>query len=154
MAKWPNKRLEDSDQPLPESPDFGKADRAQPSSRKPNKTSPPLPAPLCQAVTRFAKSFRQEHGLQDRSAADRIARMLKASITPRRPKGRPVSPGVRRAAEMRQQGTEWRAVYAAVIPDFSGMDKYQRAYWTPRLRRNVNAYMKRRGLQCKRRGVE
>ena len=103
------------------------------------RTPAPLPAPVCKTVSQLASQFRQQHGLQDRSAGDRIARMLKASITPRRPKGRPVSPGVRRAAEMQQQGTEWTTIYAAVIPDFSGMDKYQRAYWTPRLRRNVNA---------------
>ena len=148
MAKRPKKRVTETDQGLPQSPDFGKADRAQPSSRKPNKTSPPLPAPLCQAVTRFAKSFRQEHGLQDRSAADRIARMLKASITPRRPKGRPVSPGVRRAAEMRQQGVDWKTIYAAVIPNFNGMDKYERTCRTVSLRGNVRAYLKRRGLRC------
>ena len=71
MAKRPNKRLEDSDQPLPQSPDFGKADRTRPSSRKPSKTSPKLPAPLCQEVTRFAKALREMHGLQDRSAAHR-----------------------------------------------------------------------------------
>ena len=118
------------------------------------RTPAPLAAPVCKTVSQLASQFRQQHGLQDRSAAERISRLLTASITPRRPKGRPVSPGVRRAAEMRQQGTEWTTIYAAVIPDFSGMDKYQRAYWTPRLRRNVNAYMKRRGLRCKRCGVK
>ncbi len=126
MAKRPNKRVNDSDPRLPESPVFGKADRTRPSSRNPSKTSPKLPARLCQSVTRFAKELRKEHGLQDRSAADRIARLLRASITPRRPKGRPVTPQVRRAAEMRQQGAEWRVVYAAVFPGFSSMDKYER----------------------------
>ena len=58
------------------------------------------------------------------------------------------------AAEMRQGGTEWRAVYAAVFPGFSAMDKYERTCRTSGLRRNVKAYMKRRGLRCKQCGVK
>ena len=154
MAKRPNKRLSESDQPLPESPDLGKADRVEPTSRKPSQTSPKVPAPLCQSVTQFGKALREKHGLQDRSAAERISRLLTASITPRRPKGRPATPQVRRAAEMRQQGAEWRAVYAAVLPGFSAMDKYERKCRTDSLRRNVKAYLKRRGLRCKHCGVK
>ena len=121
--------------------------RSRTGSRRRHKPAP-LPAPVCRTVAEFASEFRKQHGLQDRSAADRVVRLLRASITPRRPKGRPATPQVRRAAEMRQQGAEWKTIYAAVIPDFTGMDKYKRAYWTPRLRGNVKAYMKRRGWRC------
>ena len=80
--------------------------------------------------------------------------MLKASITPRRPKGRPATPEVRKAAEMKQKGAEWGAIYAAVLAGFSAMDKYERTCRTDSLRRNVKAYMKRRGLRCKHCGVK
>jgi hypothetical protein len=98
----------------------------------------------------LASLFREQHGFQDRSAAERIARLLKASITPRRPKGRPVAPEVCKAAEMRRKGAEWRAVYVAVFPGFSSMDKYERTCRTSGLRRNVKAHMKRHGLCCER----
>jgi len=58
------------------------------------------------------------------------------------------------AAEMRQKGSEWKAVYVAVFPGFSTMDKYERTCRTSGLRRNVKAYMKRRGLRCKQCGVK
>ena len=51
------------------------------------RTPAPLPAPVCKTVSQLASQFRQQHGLQDRSAADRIARMLKASITPQAAEG-------------------------------------------------------------------
>ena len=113
----------------------------------------PLPAPVCKAVAQLASQFRKEHGPQEYSAAERIGRLFKASITPRRPKGRRVTPEVRKAAGMRQEGAEWKAVYAAVFPGFSSMDKYERTCRTSSLRHNVNAYMKRRGLRCRKHGV-
>ena len=121
--------------------------RVQRSAR--HRKPAPLPAPVCKMVSQFASQLRNEHGLQERSAAERIGRLVKSSITPRRPRGRPVAPEVRKAAEMRQRGAEWRAIYPAVFPGFATMDKYERTYRTPRLRRNVKAYMKRRGLWCK-----
>ena len=107
----------------------------------------PLPASVCKSVSRFAAEFCIEHGLQDHRTAERVSRLLKAAITPRRRKGRPVSAEVRRAADMRQQGAEWKAVYEAVIPGFDGMDKYERTYRTSRLRRSVKAYLKRHEIR-------
>ena len=153
MTRQPSKRVTGSGQPLPQSPDSGKADRLEPSSRNSSKLAP-LPAPVCKAVAQLASQFRNEHGPQEYSAAERIGRLFKASITPRRPKGRKVSSAVRKAAEMRQDGAEWRAVYAAVLPGFSAMDKYERTCRTSSLRHNVNAYMKRRGLRCGKHGVK
>ena len=121
--------------------------RSAPRPQERRKSSP-LPAPVCQAVTRFAAEFRKEHGVQDRSAADRIARLLKASITPRRPRGRPPTPHVRQAANLRLKGVSWQAIYPIAIEGHSSMDKYERTYQTDKLRRNVKAYLRRRGLRC------
>ena len=127
--------------------DHSSRHRSRTGSQRRHKPAP-LPAPVCKTVTRLASEFRKEHGLQERSAAERISRLLTASITPRRPKGRPATPQVRRAAEMRQQGVDWKTIYAAVIPNFNGMDKYERTCRTVSLRGNVRAYLKRRGLRC------
>ena len=148
MAKRPKKRVTETDQGLPQSPDFGKADRVEPSSRNTGRTSSKLPAPLCQSVTRFAKSFRQEHGLQDRVAAQALSRLLLSTITARRPCGRPVTSQVREATDLRLKGSPWRAIYLEVIDGYCSMDKYERTYQTDKLRRNVKAYLRRRGLQC------
>ncbi len=148
MGDAEDKVLNRPSNPMPKGPGFGKADRTRPSSRKPSKTSAPLPASLCQSVTRFAKSFRKEHGLQDRPTARRLSSLLSALITPRRPRGRPPTPQVRQAANLRLKGTSWKAIYPIVIKGYSSVDKYEHTYQTDKLRRNVKAYLRRRGLRC------
>jgi hypothetical protein len=66
----------------------------------------------------------------------------------------PVAPEVCKAAEMRHKGAEWRAVYAAVFPAFSSMDKYERTCRTSSLWRNVKAHMKRHGVRCSKPGAK
>jgi len=137
MPKPPKKAVSSSESPIQKTPGLRTGRR--------RKVAPPhLPDPICRTLSRFAEKFREEHGYQDPRTAERIGRLLKSSITPRRRRGRPVTPEVRRAAELREQGASWATIYSAEIPGFADMDKYERAYPTQRLRDNVTAYLKRR----------
>ena len=124
--------------------------KEQPSHSEPNRSSSrvPLAKPIQQYVSQLASDFRREHGLQDRSIGDRIARLFRASITPRSARGRKATQTVTTAARLLQQKVPWSEIYVEVIPLFEDMHKYEREYHTRQLRRNVNRFLKRRGIQC------
>jgi hypothetical protein len=54
--------------------------------------------------------------------------------------------GSRKRRMLRQyQRSLWQRIYREVLPGFAGMDKLTRQYRTTTLRRNVKAYLRRRG---------
>jgi len=114
-------------------------------NRTPQVTQGPgLPQPLRRAVTRFAKEIREGHGLVDRPTADRLGRLLRASITARRKPGRKPSPEVLRAVELRQQRIPWPKVYSEVIPGYWSLSYPDRFWRSHKLRDAVNAHLRRR----------
>ena len=127
--------------------EFGKEQTSVPE-RKPSISRVPLAKPIRQHVSQLASDFRREHGLQDRSTGDRIARMFRASITPPSSRGRKPTQTVTTAARLLQQKVPWSEIYLVVIPGYGDMPKYEREHHTRQLRRNVNRFLKRRGIQC------
>ena len=138
MSRPPNKPVTGPESSVPKRPGLRAGKKATPA---------PLPGWLCRTVSRLAEEFREKHGFQDHRTAERIGRLLKSSITSRKPRGRPVSPEVRHAAEMRQKGVPWPSIFQSLVPGYAVMDKYARLYSTQRLRENVRAYLKRRKRQ-------
>ena len=126
--------------------DFGR-EQASVSGRKLSSSRVPLAKPIQQHVSQLASDFRREHGLQDRRIGDRIARLFRASITPRSSRGRRPTEVVVIAARLLQQRVLWSEIYVEVIPLFEDMHKYEREYHTRQLRRNVNRFLKRRGIR-------
>ncbi len=127
--------------------DFGKE---QGSASEPKRSSSrvPLAKPIQQYVSQLASDFRREHGLQDRSIGDRIARMFRASITPPSARGRKPTQTVITAARLLQQKVPWSEIYPVVIPGYEDMPKFEREGRTGQLRRNVNRFLQRRGIPC------
>ena len=105
---------------------------------------PGLSTPLRRAVTRFAKEIRQGHGLLDRSTADRLSRLLRASLTARRKPGRKSTAEVLKAVELRKQGVPWPKVYSEVIPNYWSLSYPDRFWRSHKLRDAVNAHLRRR----------
>ena len=108
----------------------------------------PLAKPIRQHISQLATDFRREHGLQDRSTGDRIARMFRASITPPSARGRKATQTVITAARLLQQKVPWSKIYPVVIPGYGDLPKFEREGRTGQLRRNVNRFLKRRGIPC------
>ena len=120
---------------------------AVPDRRLP-ETRPPLPQPIRRDISELASDFRRKHGLQDRRTGDRIARMFRASITPPSSRGRKPTQTVTTAARLLQQKVSWSQIYPVVILGYEEMPKYEREHHTRQLRRNVNRFLKRRGIHC------
>jgi hypothetical protein len=99
----------------------------------------------------------------DAQTEARILRVFRAALRPRRTAGRRPDDATVRAVEiwtagmsdytgsrnrrlLRQyQRSLWQRIYHAVFPGFAAMDKLTRQYRTSTLRRNVKAYLRRRG---------
>src|SRR5262249_36088870 len=93
----------------------------------------------------------------------RIVRVFRAALRPRAIAGRRPDAATVRAAEMwiagmsdysgsrkrrmlrQYQRSLWQRIYREVLPGFASMDKLTRQYRTSTLRRNVKAYLRRRG---------
>ncbi len=114
---------------------------------KRSRTRVPLPQPIRRDISELASGFRRKHGLQDRSTGDRIARMFRASITPPSSRGRKPTQTVTTAARLLQQKVPWSEIYLVVIPGYGDMPKFEREGRTRQLRRNVNRFLKRRGIR-------
>jgi hypothetical protein len=85
--------------------------------------------------------------LSARVSAERAARLFRAALFPRRQSGRKLSESVEIALPMRQKGENWQNIYAAALPGFRAMDKYQRLGCCANLRRNVNKALRRRAAK-------
>ena len=123
--------------------DYGR-EQASVSERKPYRDRVPLAKPIRQHVSQLASDFRREHGLQDRRTGDRIARLFRISITPRRSSGRPPTPEVLKAVELRQRDTPWPKIFPVVIPDYWNLPYEEQYCRRDKLRRAVSAYCRRR----------
>jgi hypothetical protein len=66
---------------------------------------------------------------------------------PRRQPGRRLSASVKIAVEMRLRGENWQNVYAAALPGYRAMDKYERQVLCSSLRGNVKKALKRRAAK-------
>ncbi len=97
-----------------------------------------------QAAVELREKFRE--ALCDRACAERAIRFFRAGLIPRRRPGCRLSESVGIAIEMKARGENWQNVYAAAIPGYRTMDKYEREGRCRRLRRNTNKALKRRSV--------
>jgi hypothetical protein len=108
-------------------------------------------------ATRCAAKIRERCGTTlDKETAEKIARVFRAALLPRKKAGRKPDRETVRAAAIwvryatkkpllkRQQRRLWQRIYREVIPGFVQMDKLTRQYRTSLLRRNVKAYLNRK----------
>jgi hypothetical protein len=107
--------------------------------------------------------IRKRLGVPDPKTEARIVRVFRAALRPRGAAGRRPDATTVHAAEMwiagvsdytgsrkhrqlrQYQRSLWQRIYREVLPGFAGMDKLTRQYRTSTLRRNVKAYLRRRG---------
>jgi hypothetical protein len=104
---------------------------------------------LDRAVLKAAAEIRAKYAelLSERVSADRVARLFRVAIFPRRQPGRKLSESVEIALPMRQTGDNWQNIYAAALPGFRALDKYERLLRCTNLRRNVNKALRRRAAK-------
>lgn len=100
--------------------------------------------PWHRAITRCARNLRMKYGPVDQLQATRIARLLRASLVPRRPPGRKPSLAVTVAAELRQRGTRWSEIYPIALPELSSLPWDVQSWRKYNLRRAVYSFRKRR----------
>ena len=123
--------------------DFGR-EQAPVPERKPSISRVPLAKTIRQQVSQLASDFRREHGLQDCRLGDRIARLFRSGITPRRSVGRPASPEVLKAVELRRNNTPWSRVFPQVISGYWTLPYEEQDCRRDKLRRAVAAHLRRR----------
>jgi hypothetical protein len=104
-------------------------------------------APWHRTIARFAARLRKEYGPIDLATAHRMARLLDASLVPRRPSGRKPTPPVLTALQLLEQGVTWIRVYPLAIPNFLELPWYLQNVRKHNLRRAVYAWRRRRRLR-------
>jgi len=104
---------------------------------------------LDRAVLKAGAEIRTKYPepLSERTTAERAARLFRAALIPRRQPGRQLSDSVKIAVEMLTQGENWQNIYAAALPGFRAMDKYERLGRCTNLRRNVRKALSRRAAK-------
>ena len=110
-------------------------------------------------ATRCAARIRERCGATlDKETAEKIARVFRAALIPRKKAGRKPDHETVRAAELwvrhskkKQQRQLWQRIYRAVIPGYARLDKLTRQYRTSLLGRNVKAYLNRKKRAANRR---
>lgn len=104
---------------------------------------------LDRAVLKAGAEIREKYRdpLSHRASAERAARLFRAALIPRRRPGRHLSESVKIAVEMKLKGENWQNIYAAALPGFRAMDKYERLGCCANLRRNVNKALRRRAAK-------
>jgi hypothetical protein len=115
-------------------------------------------------ATRCAARIRERCGTTlDKEAAEKIARVFRAALVPRKKAGRKPDCETVRAAKLwvrhskkkhllkREQRQLWQRIYREVIPGYARLDKLTRQYRTILLRRNVKAYLNRKKRAANRR---
>ncbi len=135
--------LDAPDAQLESAADFGR-EQASVSERKPSGTRVSLPQPIHRDISELASGFRKKHGLQGRRLGDRIARLFRSGITPRRSVGRPATPEVLKAVELRRKKTPWSRVFPQVISGYWDLPYEKKYYRGDKLRRAVAAHLRRR----------
>jgi len=101
-----------------------------------------VPARLCEDWDFEYKTLRHlgrgSHGQRASDGTVRAAEMWIAGMSD--------YAGSRKRRLLRQyQRSLWQRIYREVLPGFAGMDKLTRQYRTTTLRRNVKAWLRRRG---------
>jgi len=75
---------------------------------------------LDRAVNRFAKRLRARHSI-DRRTAEQLARLLRATLIPRRKPGRKPTRPVLTAVGMRAEKIAWPEIYKTLIDGFANL---------------------------------
>jgi hypothetical protein len=119
---------------------------------RPRRKAPPRlssSVALDRAVLKAGAEIREKYRdpLSQRASAERAARLFRAALIPRRRPGRQLSESVKIAVEMKVKGENWQNIYAAALPGFRAMDKYERLGCCTNLRRNVNKALRRRAAK-------
>jgi hypothetical protein len=104
---------------------------------------------LDRAVLKAGAEIRAKYHqlLSERTNAERAARLFRAALIPRRQPGRQLSESVKIAVDMWLKGEKWQNIYAAALPGFRAMDKYERLERCANLRRNVKKALRRRAAK-------
>jgi hypothetical protein len=104
---------------------------------------------LDRAVLKAGAAIRAKYreSLSERASAERAARLFRVALIPRRRPGRQLSESVKIAVDMCLKGENWQNIYAAALPRFRAMDKYERLGRCTNLRRNVKKALKRRAAK-------
>jgi hypothetical protein len=118
---------------------------------------------LIRAATKYAANLRKRWGAFDAETAARASRAFRAALYPRRLAGRKPDWQTVRAAEIwtagiaafrgphtrtairQHQKRLWQRIYGEVYPDLDAADRLTWQYRTATLRRNVKAWLRRRG---------
>ena len=119
--------------------------------------------PWFRLATRCATEIRRRFGMPDQTTEDRMVRVFRSALRPRKRAGRRPNHLTVRATEMWRAGMQtrvagrkrtplrryqrflWQRIYREVFPDFPHLDNLTRQYRTSVLRRNVKAYLRRQG---------
>lgn len=104
---------------------------------------------LDRAVLKAGSEIREKfpEPLSERASAERAARLFRAALIPRRQPGRHLSESVKIAVDLSLKGENWQNIYAAALPGFRAMDKYERLGRCANLRRNVSKALQRRAAK-------
>jgi hypothetical protein len=108
------------------------------------------PCPWHRTITECAARLRKLHGKIERSVAQRMSRLLVASLVPRRTPGRKPTRAVLTAARLRNRGYSWKAIYPKSIAGFADLPWYLQSVRKHNLRRAVHAWQRRRKAQSAR----
>jgi hypothetical protein len=112
------------------------------------KKLPPVP-PEVRAAVLAGKRHKKRCAPLTLEQVDKMTRAYRAALVERRAPGRKPFLQTVKVVGMIMAGLSWQQVYEEVGCHSS--DKYERAYQQRRLRRGVEAYMKRHGLKRPRR---
>jgi len=112
------------------------------------------------SITRAAFDIRKRCGVPNRETEERIVRVFRAALRPRRKAGRHPAGETANAAALWERGMReyakwhsrpslrtyqrllWQRIYREVFPQFAGMDRLAGQYRTAALRRNVKALLR------------
>ena len=136
--------------------------QTQPSRRRKPKR-PGVPREVREEVTQFARQLNQRYGKllkADPTLRDRVARVFRSMLPPRRKRGRPGDPIVTKAMllirKLRRNHPEqtpqqhWQQVYRQVIPNYQNLSREQQRGQETLLREQVRS---RRNQQRKQKGT-
>jgi predicted nuclease with RNAse H fold len=108
------------------------------------------PCPWHRIIIDCAAQLRKHHGRIERSVAQRMSRLLLASLVPRRTPGRKPTRAVQVAVRLRSRGVSWNSVYPRAIAGYQDLPWYLQSVRKHNLRRAVRAWQRRRETDASR----
>ena len=108
-----------------------------PKPKRRRRHGPRLPAVVRKEITQCARQLRQHQGLfkTDPKLRDRVARVLRSMLPPKRRRGRPGIPSVTQAMLLlkqlqrkhpeQQPRERWQQIYRQVIPNYENLPREQ-----------------------------